>query len=234
MRFSEPMIEAKLVRRYKRFLADVQIDDGEAFTVHCPNSGRMTSCSDPGSRVLVSDSRNERRKFRHTLEMVRVGETWVGVNTGRPNAAVEFFLHESSIPELRGYEEIRREVAVGKSRLDFRLRDVRGSLPDCWVEVKNATLRVGDHAAFPDALSERGRKHLLELAERVEDGERGVIFFFVGRADCSRFRPAVEVDPAYAETLQEVVATGVEALAYRMSYEREGVYLVDRLPIDLA
>lgn len=233
MLFKEAMIEARLLRRYKRFLADVELESGELLTVHCPNSGRMTSCSEPGSRVLISDSKNDRRKLRFTLEMVRAGQTWVGVNTARPNAAVEQFLKSRAIPELRGYDEIRREVAVGKSRIDLRLRDSEALRPDCWVEVKNATLRVGEHAAFPDAVSERGRKHLLELAERVAEGERGVIFFFVGRDDCCRFRTAEEVDPAYAETFREVVSIGVEPLAYRVRYEATGVSVVDRLPVDL-
>ncbi|MEE8523161.1 MAG: DNA/RNA nuclease SfsA [Thermoanaerobaculia bacterium] len=236
MRFTKAFVEGTLVRRYKRFLADVELGDGSRLTVHCPNPGRMTSCSDPGNRVLISDSGNPRRKLRHTLEMVRMGRIWVGVNTAVPNAAVTAFVAAGKIPELRGYGEIRREVAYGvddRSRIDLRLRDPSAKRPDCYVEVKNATLRVGDHSAFPDAVTERGRKHLYDLAGVVAGGERGVIFFFVGRADCRRFRPADEVDPAYGETLREVVAAGVEPLAYRMRYTRRRVEIVDRLPVDL-
>lgn len=236
MRFTKAFVEGTLVRRYKRFLADVELDDGARLTVHCPNPGRMTSCSDPGSRVLISDSGNPRRKLRHTLEMVRMGRIWVGVNTAVPNDAVAAFVEAGKIPELDGYGELRREVVYGvdgRSRIDLRLRDPSGERPDAYVEIKNTSLRIGDHGAFPDAVTERGRKHLRDLAGVVADGERGVIFFFVGRADCRRFRPADEVDPAYGETLREVVDAGVEALAYRMRYTRRAVDIVDRLPVDL-
>ncbi len=236
MRFRREFVEATLVRRYKRFLADVKLDGGQVLTVHCPNPGRMTSCSDPGSRVLISDSGNPRRKLRHTLEMVKCGRIWVGVNTAVPNDAVHHFIEAGKIPELAGYGELRREVAYGlglRSRIDVRLRDPSGMRPDAYVEVKNTTLKVGTHGAFPDAVTERGRKHLDDLAEVVADGGRGVIFFFVGRADCRRFRPADEVDPAYGESLREAVAAGVEPLAYRMRYTRRRVEIVERLPVDL-
>lgn len=236
MRFDQPFLGGTLVRRYQRFLADVELADGTTLTVHCPNPGRMTSCSDPGRPVLISDSGNPKRKLRHTLEMVRMGRIWVGVNTARPNRAVEGFVQAGKIPELAGYGVVEREVAYGegqRSRIDLRLRDPRGDRPDCWVEVKNTTLRVGDHGAFPDAVTERGKKHLGDLAGVVAVGERGVIFFFVGRADCRRFRPADEVDPAYGETLRRVVGEGVEPLAYAVRYTRRRIALVGRLPIDL-
>ncbi len=236
MRFDKPFLAGTLVRRYQRFLADVELADGSLLTVHCPNPGRMTSCSDPGRPVLISDSGNPQRKLRHTLEMVRMGRIWVGVNTASPNPAVAGFVASGKIPELAGYGTLEREVAYGvgkRSRIDLRLRDPEGGGPDCWVEVKNTTLRVGDHGAFPDAVTERGRKHLLDLAGVVAGGERGVIFFFVGRADCRRFRPADEVDPAYGETLRRVVDQGVEPLAYGVRYTRRRIALVGRLPIDL-
>lgn len=237
MRFTRELIPATLLRRYKRFLADVELEDGSVLTVHCPNPGRMTSCAEPGRPVWISDSKNPRRKLRYTLEMVRMGRTWVGVNTANPNPAVAGLIRHGRIPELTGYDEVQSEVSTGNSRIDLRLRDSSGGRhgrPDCWVEIKSATLRVGEHAAFPDAVSERGRKHLRELADLVAAGDRAVIFFFVGRADCRRFRPADEVDPAYGETLRRVVEAGVEALAYRMRFSRRGIELLDRLPIDLA
>ncbi len=231
MQFPSDLIPATLVRRYKRFLADVELADGTVLTVHCPNPGRMTSCSEPGRPVRISDSGNPKRKLRHTLEMIRMGRTWVGVHTARPNSAVAAFLRAGRIPELSGYGEVRTEVAAGASRLDLLLREP--GRRDCWVEVKNCTLRVGEHAAFPDAVSARGRKHSDELAELVAAGHRAVIFYFVGRADCRRFRPADEVDPAYGEALRRAVAAGVEALAYRMRFSPRKIELVDRLPIDL-
>lgn len=239
MKFDKPLLEGTLIKRYKRFLADVRLDDGSEITVHCANSGAMTSCSEPGSRVIISDSQNPKRKLLHTLEMIRMGETWVGVNTNNPNKAVAEFVAAGRIPELEGYDSLRREVkygAEGRSRIDLLLEDDAeggdGKAP-CYVEIKNATMKVGEHSAFPDAVTERGRKHLLDLLEVVRQGSRGVIFFFGGRDDCSRLRPADEVDPAYGETLRDVVAQGVEPLAYRMRFSPAGVELLERMPVDL-
>lgn len=242
MHLPQPLISATLIQRYKRFLADVVLEDGTELTVHCPNSGAMTSCSEPGRPVLISDSGNPKRKLRHTLEMIRMGRTWVGVNTQRPNHAVAHFIQGGKITELKGYEALRKEVRYGqegRSRIDILLRDPAAVLPDCYVEVKNSTYRTRTDisrqftAAFPDAVSERGRKHLQDLHGVVQQGSRGVIFFFIGRADCQRFRPADEVDPAYGETLREVAEQGVEILAYRMRFSPRRVTLVDRLPVDL-
>ena len=236
MRFTRELIPATLLRRYKRFLADVELADGTVLTVHCPNPGRMTSCAEPGRPVWISDSGNPRRKLRHTLEMIRMGRTWVGVNTANPNPAVAGFIRAGKIPELAGYQEIDTEVRAGDSRIDLRLRgaaDARRGRPDCYVEIKSSTLRVGRHAAFPDAVTERGRKHLQRLAALVAGGERGVIFYFVARADCRRFRPADEVDPAYGAALRTAAGAGVEPLAYRMRFSRRGIELGERLPIDL-
>lgn len=233
MRFTREIIRATLIRRYKRFLADVELADGTLLTVHCPNPGAMTSCSEPGRPVWISDSANPKRKLRYTLEMIRMGRSWVGVNTAQANPAVEEFVRAGKIPELAGYGELKREVKIGASRLDLRLRDPAGERRDCFVEIKSCSLRLGEVAAFPDAVTERGRKHLLELAELVATGRRGVIFFFVGRADCHRFRPADEIDPSYGRSLRQVTAAGVEALAYRTRLSRRGIELLNRLPIDL-
>lgn len=237
MRFTRPLFDATLLRRYKRFLADVRLGDGRELTVHCPNSGAMTSCSEPGSPALISDSENPKRKLRYTLEMVKSGRTWVGVNTANPNRAVAGFVERGRIAELAGYVAVDREVPYGeekRSRIDLLLRSGEVSdRADCWVEIKNATLRRGEHAAFPDAVTERGRKHLEDLAGVVRQGGRAVLFFFVGRADCRRLRPADEVDPAYGETLRRVAGEGVELLAYRMRFTRRRIELLERLPIDL-
>lgn len=222
--------------RYKRFLADVELASGETITVHCPNSGSMKGCSEPGRPVLISDSKNPKRKLRHTLEMIQMGPTWVGVNTANPNRAVAEWIEQDRIPELAGYPAQRREVPYGpenRSRIDVLLSDPDGERPRCWVEIKNTTWRVGEHAAFPDAVTTRGQKHLEELAGVVAEGERGVIFFFVGRADCTRFRPADEVDADYGRILRRVVGQGVEALAYRMRFAPERIELLERVPVDL-
>lgn len=237
MRFDKPLLEGTLIRRYKRFLADVELEDGSRLTVHCPNSGAMTTCSEPGSKVVISDSQNPARKLRHTLEMVRSGRTWVGVNTMNPNRAVEGFVRRQRVVELQGYDTVRREVKygiAGRSRIDLLLSREDELEPQCFVEIKNSTLRRGDHAAFPDAVTERGLKHLLELEAEVAAGHRSVLFFFVGRADVSRWRPADEVDPAYGETLRRVVEAGVEVLAYGMRFSRRGIELRQRLAVDLA
>lgn len=241
---SEPLLPGVLLRRYKRFLADVRLDDGRELTVHCPNPGRMTTCAEPGAPVRISDSGNPRRKLRHTLEMVRMGRTWIGVNTMRPNAAAAHFVQRGAIPELAGYDPPRAEVVYGdggRSRIDLLLE--APGRRRCFVEIKNTTLRVDAGrgadgrrrwaAAFPDAVTERGRKHLEDLASVVAAGERAVLFFFVGRADCTFFRPADEVDPAYGAALRQATAAGVEALAYRMRWSARGVEILERLEVDL-
>lgn len=236
MRFRKNLTEGTLVKRYKRFLADVELASGEVITVHCPNSGSMKGCSEPGRPVLISDSENPKRKLRYTLEMIKIGRIWVGVNTSNPNAAVAGFVERDRIPELAGYPEQRREVPYGpedRSRIDLLLEDPEGKRPDCYVEVKNTTWRVQEHAAFPDAVTQRGLKHLRELRGVVEAGHRGVIFFFVGRNDCTRFRPADEIDPDYGALLREVTGAGVEALAYRMRFTRRRIEMVERVPVDL-
>jgi len=214
----------------------VRFADGREETVHCPNPGAMRACAEPGRPVLVSDSHNPKRKLRMTLEMIRMGRTWVGVNTHRPNRVIGALLDAGGLAELAGYDVVQREVVCGESRLDFRLCDPsKGPGPPCWVEVKNATWRVdgGPYAAFPDAVTTRGRRHLEALASRVALGERAVILFHVGRSDVERFRPADEVDAAYGAALRDVLASGVEALAYRFRYGPRGIVLLGRLPIDL-
>lgn len=231
---------AILLARRKRFLADVRLDDGTVLTAHLPNSGAMTGCAEPGMPVLLSRSDAANRRLPHTLELVRVGRTWVGVNTMVPNRTVARLLATGRIPELRGYSQLRREVPCGiSSRIDVLLwngdGDWRTSGPGarCWVEVKNATLRLGEHACFPDAVTERGTRHLAELARRVRRGERAVMFFFVNRADCRRFRPAHEIDPTYATALRRAARSGVEILAYRFRAGPRGPALASRLPVDL-
>jgi sugar fermentation stimulation protein A len=195
----------------------------------------MTSCAKPGSTVIISDSENPKRKLRYTWELIKMGRTWVGVNTSTPNAAVADWIAKGKIPELTGYPELKREVKYGrekKSRIDVYLSG-KSNEPPCYVEVKNATMRVGKHAAFPDAVTERGRKHLYELAHAADQGARSVMLFFIGRSDCKQFRPADEVDSKYGEALREV-AGKVELLAYRCQYKADGsVHPLERIPVEL-
>jgi len=214
MRFPGKLTRGRLVERRMRFLADVILDTGERVVAHVPNTGSMKSTREPGSPVALSHHDDPKRKLEWTLELVRVGKCWVGVNTARPNHIVEEAITAGRIGPLRGYPEIRREVKYGeRSRVDLLLEGRQGS---CYVEVKNVTYREGRRGLFPDAVTERGAKHLRELREMVRRGHRGVIFFLVNRGDCGSFGPAREIDPRYGELLDQVTAEGVEALAYRV------------------
>jgi sugar fermentation stimulation protein A len=219
-----------LIRRYKRFLADVILDSGETITIHCPNSGSMTGCAVPGSPVILSRSDRPGRKYPHTWELVQVDGCWIGVNTGITPALVREGIVNGIVRELQGYDTIRPEVTRGNSRLDLLLTGERGN---CWVEVKNVTLEENNVAIFPDSVTLRGQKHLTELMDLVQGGERGVIFFVVQRGDCEAMAPADRIDPRYGILLREAVAAGVEALAYRAGVSPAGVHLTERLPIVL-
>lgn len=232
MKLTQPLLHGRLVRRYKRFLADVELDDGGMVTVHCPNSGSMKGLTPEGAPVLVSDSGNPKRKLRMTLERVRVGRTWVGVNTMLPNHIVREGIEEGRVPALRGYRTVRSEVKLGdSSRIDLFLTD--GDGPDCWVEVKNATLRVGRRAAFPDAVTSRGLKHLDELIGVVEAGQRAAMFFLVNRADCDGLEPADDIDPAYGAGLRRAARAGVEVLAHRALLTPDAARVGPALPVHL-
>jgi len=234
--FDRPMLRGTLIKRYKRFLADITLESGETITAHCANSGAMTSCKEPGCPVLLSDSQNPKRKLLYTFEAIQMGETWVGVNTANPNRAVENAVRENLIPELAGYASVKPEVKYGiegRSRIDLLLRDHPDDPRDCYVEIKNTTMRVDDYAAFPDAVTERGQKHLEELMHVASEGHRAVIFFFMGRADCTRFRPADEVDSRYGELLRQAAQSGVEILPYRMDVQPDGIHLLDRAEYEL-
>lgn len=231
MKLPQPLYEATLIRRYKRFLVDVTLANGEAITAHCPNSGSMKGCAEPGSMIFLSRSTNQKRKFPFTLELVQVRGHWVGVNTMRPNELVREAISGSLIPELTGYDNIRAEVRYGtNSRIDLLLAGVKGS---CYVEVKNVTLLEGDRALFPDSVTKRGQKHLRELMQVVQRGARGVIFFVVQREDASSFSPADSIDPDYGNLLRQAVQKGVEAYAYQAHVSPEEIFLSHRLPIRL-
>jgi sugar fermentation stimulation protein A len=232
MRFDEPPIEGRLVRRYKRFFTDVELPDGEVVTAHCPNTGSMKGCLDEGNPVWLRDSKNDKRKLRLTFQAIQVGGAWVNVDTGLPNRVVYEALAAGEVPELTGYDDVRREVKYGtNSRIDVLLESE--GRPPCYVEVKNTTLAEGDQARFPDAVTERGRKHLGELAEVVRNGGRAVQFFFVSRADVTRFAPADDIDPAYGAALREAADASVELLAYSAAVTADGLELGERLPVEL-
>jgi len=232
MRIPQPILRGRLIQRYKRFFADVELADGSTLTAHCPNTGSLLGCLAPGSPVLLRDSQDESRKLRHTLQAIRVDGHWVNVDTSLPNRVVREAVVAGKVPELAGYDEVRAEVAFGRgSRADLLL--TRGD-ERCWVEIKSTTLARDGVALFPDAVTERGQKHLRELARAVRKGERAVQFFLVSRADVERFAPAADIDPEYARTLRRAVRAGVEVLAYAARVEPKRFELARRLPVDLA
>lgn len=232
MQIEQPVVLGRLVKRYKRFLTDVEMEDGSIVTAHCPNTGSMKGCLEEGARVVLRDSQDPKRKLRHTFQTIEVGGTWVNVDTGLPNALAYEAVEAGLIDELTGYESARREVKYGKnSRIDLLLEDdERGR---AYVEVKNTTLADGDLAMFPDAVTSRGLKHLEELAAVVADGHRGVMLFCVSRDDVARFAPADEIDPDYGRTLREVADAGVELLAYSTLVTPTSFELGRRLAIEL-
>lgn len=224
------MIHGNFVRRYKRFLVDVELENGQVVTAHCPNSGSLASCTGPGWPVLLSDSHNPKRKLRLTWEMIDNGRCWIGINTQRANALAAEAIQKGVIPQLEGYDTIRREVRYGeRSRVDLLLE---GTGPACWVEVKNVTLVDGaGRYAFPDAPTERGRRHLAELSARVRLGDRAVMLFVIQRSDGDGFVPAADIDPAYTDALERARETGVEVLAWRAEIRPEGLEIVEPVEV---
>ena len=207
-------LPGRLVRRYKRFLADVETADGRVLTVHCPDPGRMRGLLREGAAVRCSTSDDPRRKLRHTLEMIRSGRSWVGVNTGRANAVARIAVERGLVPELAGYTEVRPEVTVAPgSRLDFVLAGHEAGAPDAFLEVKSVTLAEGSRGRFPDSVTERGRKHVTLLERFAKEGRRAALLFVVQRADCDAVEPADEIDPAYGKALRRAAAAGALVLA---------------------
>ena len=224
MKFTSPLIPGILLSRYKRFLADIRLDSGEIVIAHCPNSGSMKSCKQPGSRVYLSFHDKPSRKLKYTWEMIESNNSWVGINTGHPNKLVIEAIKNDHIKELKGYSNIKSEVKLGAhSRIDIVLEK---SDEICYVEVKNVSLMENGQARFPDAVTQRGQKHLKELMNVVKQGHRGVIFFVVQREDTSSFSPADDIDPTYGELLRKAVHTGgVEALVYQAEVSPQEIKL---------
>jgi sugar fermentation stimulation protein A len=231
MDFPQPLTRAKLVRRYKRFFADVVLEDGTEVTAHCPNPGAMLGLNLPGLTCWISRSDDPKRKLAHTLELVEADGGLVGVNTLHPNRLVAEALAAEAIPELAGYARHRREVRYGAaSRVDFLLE--AAGRPAAWVEVKGVTLHRGDGLAeWPDCISARGARHVAELAEVARMGDRAVVLFVVQRGDCDRFAVARDLDPAFAAALDRVRDEGVEVLVYACEMSPLRVAITRRLAL---
>lgn len=230
MKFQIALTKGTLIKRYKRFLADVELESGEVVTAHCANSGSMMGLKEPGFPVYLSPNQNPKAKLDWRWEMVDVGTSLVGINTSRPNHIVEAAILDGTISELQGYESLRREVKYGQnSRIDILLEG-----PGlCYVEVKNVTLKEGDVALFPDAVTARGTKHLHELIDMVAEGHRAAMVYLVQRSDCTSFAPAEEIDPTYTSALREASKAGVELLCYSCDLTPEGITVVGSLPINV-
>ena len=238
-------LEARLVRRYKRFLADVLLPDGREITVHCPNPGRMLGTQTPGADVRMSTHDDPRRKLRHTLEMIRIGPTWIGLHAARANDLARRVLEAGAFAPLACYSSIQPEARAPEgSRFDFRLsrpdaeaadRGRTGSSPNapaiCWVEVKSVTLCEGGRARFPDAVTERGKRHLEHLVARVREGERAVLLFIAQRADAESVAPADDIDPAYGAALRAALDAGVEVHALGARVTPTALQLERVLPV---
>lgn len=236
MYFSFPLKAATLQRRYKRFLADVETQDGTALTLHCPNTGSMKNCAEPNSRVWFWDSANEKRKYPCTWELVEVEQRFLAcINTQRANGLVVEAINNATITQLQGYGQLQTEVKYGqeKSRIDIFLSQHK-YLPDCYVEVKNVTLMAAQgQGLFPDAVTERGRKHLRELVYMVTQGQRAVLVYCVAHTGITKVSPAWDVDPAYAETLVWAIEQGVEVMAYGAEISLTQMSLERVVPINM-
>ncbi|MEK9647545.1 MAG: DNA/RNA nuclease SfsA [Gammaproteobacteria bacterium] len=238
MKFSPPLQSATLIRRYKRFLTDIETDDGQQFTIHCPNTGSMKNCSEPGSQVWYSTSDSKTRKYPHTLEIIRVSDKELaGINTGRANHLVREAIEIGLIKSLSGYRELRSEVKYGKenSRVDFLLQDhPRRNGKACYIEVKNVTLGMGKGLGlFPDAVSTRGTKHLRELIHIASEGDRAVLFFCVQHTGIEKVQPAWDIDPEYSQTLVEAKKAGVEIMAWQAVMSSSQISLAREIPVSL-
>lgn len=219
----EAQLRGKLIRRYKRFLADIRLEDGRELTVHCPNPGSMLGTQTPGSAVRCSSHDNPKRKYAHTLEMIRVGRSWVGLHAVKANAIALRALEANAFSPFAGFSKIESEVSVVEgSRFDFRLSEHRNPRAVCWIEVKSVTLCEGRRARFPDAVTTRGRRHLEHLMLRRQKGERAALLFIVQRADADAVEPANDIDPEYGAALQRAARAGVEihALGARVYPDR--------------
>ena len=225
------LIEGTLVKRYKRFMADVKLRNNHVVTAHCPNSGSMKACCEPGRTVYLTRHNKPSRRLKYTWEMIDMGTSLVGVNTIVPNRLTKAAVLAGDVPELAGYETVRSEVKYGKnSRIDLLLESGEKR---CYVEIKNCTLVVEGLARFPDAVTSRGLKHLVELQEQVKQGDRSVMFYLIQRMDADRFEPADHIDPAYGRELRKAVQNGVEVLVYDVAMDLKGIRLNRSVPFQL-
>lgn len=226
MRFEEELVHGRLIKRYKRFLADVELDDGTKVTAHCTNSGSMKSCLEDGAEVYLTPVNDPKRRTKFTWEMIKIDGRWVGINTNNPNKIAFEAVRDNLIPELSGYDTVKREVKFGDSRFDV-MAQKEGET--CFIEVKNVTMKDGNDALFPDAVTTRGRKHLNTLVDVKKEGMRAVMLYIIQRMDVDRFGPADAIDPEYGKALREAYRQGVEIIPMQAEVTPESIELVRRL-----
>lgn len=231
-----PLIQGNLLKRYKRFLADVELDDGTVVTAHCPNSGSMKGCAQTGARVWISTSDNPKRKLKYTWELIHSKDTYIGINTQVPNKLVKQSIEHGIVEELSAYTKVKAEVKTSAhTRLDLMLEDEAGKR--CYVEIKNCTLVEDGLASFPDAVTTRGQKHLEELVTLHEQGHEAVIFYLIQRMDAKRFTPAADIDPVYAQKLVWAAQKGVKIITRDVRIDPDAgpglIRLRRSVPVDL-
>lgn len=230
MHFETPLIKGRLVKRYKRFLADIALDNGEVVVAHCTNSGSMKSCIEPNAFVYLSPATDPNRKTRFTWEMIEINHQWVGINTAWPNLLVYEAIVNNEIQELKNYTTIKREVTFGDSRFDIYAEN---NNEKCFIEVKNVSLKDGVFARFPDAITTRGQKHLNTLIEVKRQGIRAVMVYVVQRSDVEQFAPAQAIDPEYTKALINAYENGVEIIVMQALVTPQGINLIKQLPYNL-
>lgn len=233
MKYAHELFHGTLIKRYKRFLADVKLDSGEIVTAHCANSGSMLGLKDEGNEVWLSPAANPKAKLDYKWEIVKVANIMVGINTSLPNKLAEDAILDGTIAELQGYENLRREMKYGKnSRIDLFLSTHNAGKPDCYVEVKSVTLsRENGIGEFPDSVTARGTKHLVELSDMVSDGHRSVMLYLAQRSDLEKFKVASDIDPAYADALKVAKEKGVEAYCYICEITPSGIKVGKNIPV---
>jgi len=230
MIFPKALVHGKLIKRYKRFLVDVELDNGDVVVAHTSNSGSMKTCLEEGAEVFLTYVDDPKRKTNYTWEMIKINKSWVGINTLVPNLLVYEAVKNQQLDYLRGFSLVKREVKFDDSRFDvFALNEDE----ECFIEVKNVSMKVGEYARFPDAVTTRGKKHLTTLMKVKKEGKRAVMVYVIQRADVEKFAPASDIDPDYAKTLKQAYENGVEVYPIRAVVTPERIELGERLPFEL-
>ncbi|OFX88049.1 MAG: sugar fermentation stimulation protein SfsA [Bacteroidetes bacterium GWF2_33_16] len=230
MKFSKVLVHGVLIKRYMRFLADVKLDSGEIVTAHCTNSGTMKSCIETGAEVYLTPVDDPNRKTKFTWEMIKINGDWVGINTSNPNKLAFEAVKNGEIEKLKGYTEVQREVTFGDSRFDVMAKNLKET---CFIEVKNVTLKEGNYALFPDAVTSRGKKHLETLVKVKEQGMRAVMLYIIQRTDVEVFSTAKQIDPEYSKALKMAYDKGVEIIPLQVKVTPEKIEISKELPFEL-